>query len=129
MHACTTLCIKLSLIPNDQSKFEQLLRDHFCLRFCLSPVDWDLALGVNVKGFAFGIKHASLAMIKLRESSCSSLSSDEAAVLDLGHSIVNVSSISAFMAQPGFVPYSSTKAAINEMTRCCALDLGKHCIR
>lgn len=91
--------------------------------------DWDLALGVNVKGYAFGIKHASLQMIKQRESSCSNLTPEEAAVLDMGHAIVNVSSISAFMAQPGFVPYSSTKAAINEMTRCCALDLGKHCIR
>ncbi|KAL3142369.1 hypothetical protein ABBQ38_002706 [Trebouxia sp. C0009 RCD-2024] len=94
-----------------------------------TDADWDLALGVNVKGYAFGIKHASLQMIKQREHSCSNLSPDEAAVLDLGHAIVNVSSISAFMAQPGFVPYSSTKAAINEMTRCCALDLGKHCIR
>lgn len=91
--------------------------------------DWDLALGVNIKGYAFGIKHASLEMIKQRESRCSDLSPDESAVLDLGHAIVNVSSISAFMAQPCFVPYSSTKAAINEMTRCCALDLGKHCIR
>jgi len=75
--------------------------------------DWDLALAVNVKGYAFGIKHAS----------------DSEILADLGHAIVNVSSISAFMAQPGFVPYSSTKAAVNEMTRCCALDLGKHSIR
>ena len=96
---------------------------------CRLAADWDLALGVNIKGYAFGIKHASLEMIRQRQSRCSNLSPEETAVLDLGHAIVNVSSISAFMAQPGFVPYSSTKAAINGMTRCCALDLGKHCIR
>ena len=98
-------------------------------RGCVVDADWDLALGVNVKGYAFGIKHASLAMIKQREEACRTINPDEGAASDLGHAIVNVSSISAFMAQPGFVPYSSTKAAINEMTRCCALDLGKHSIR
>lgn len=95
----------------------------------VTDADWDLALGVNVKGYAFGIKHASLAMIKQREEACSTVNPDEGNPSDLGHAIVNVSSISAFMAQPGFVPYSSTKAAVNEMTRCCALDLGKHSIR
>ena len=101
---------------------------HTC-RVRVFDADWDLALGVNVKGYAFGIKHASLAMIKQREEACSTVNPDEGNASDLGHAIVNVSSISAFMAQPGFVPYSSTKAAVNEMTRCCALDLGKHSIR
>ncbi len=102
----------------------------YSCRICIALADWDLALGVNVKGYAFGIKHASLAMIKHRQA-CSKDASNAAVMemSDLGHSIVNVSSISAFMAQPGFVPYSSTKAAVNEMTRCCALDLGKHSIR
>jgi len=91
--------------------------------------DWDLALAVNVKGYAFGIKHASKAMIKQRQEAGNNRRPDSEILADLGHAIVNVSSISAFMAQPGFVPYSSTKAAVNEMTRCCALDLGKHSIR
>ena len=95
----------------------------------LFSADWDLALGVNVKGYAFGIKHASLAMIKYRQDHPDHPGSSHDIPSDLGHAIVNVSSISAFMAQPGFVPYSSTKAAVNEMTRCCALDLGKHSIR
>ena len=108
---------------------DRIAHTHVHLSISARSADWNLALGVNIKGYAFGIKHASLAMIKQKEARCSKLAPDETAVLDLGHSIVNVSSISAFMAQPGFVPYSSTKAAINEMTRCCALDLGKHCIR
>jgi len=87
-----------------------------------------LALAVNVKGYAFGIKHASIAMIKQRQEAGND-SRPHSEIADLGHAIVNVSSISAFMAQPAFVPYSTTKAAVNEMTRCCALDLGKHSIR
>jgi NAD(P)-dependent dehydrogenase (short-subunit alcohol dehydrogenase family) len=43
--------------------------------------------------------------------------------------IVNLSSISAFVAQPGFVTYSATKAAILQMTRNQALDLAPFGIR
>jgi NAD(P)-dependent dehydrogenase (short-subunit alcohol dehydrogenase family) len=42
---------------------------------------------------------------------------------------VNVSSISAHIAQPGLLTYNTTKAAISEMTRCLALDLAPHGIR
>lgn len=113
---------KLDIWVNNAAKFV------FGAATTASNADWDLALAVNVKGYAFGIKHASIAMIKQRQEAGneSRLDSESA---DLGHAIVNVSSISAFMAQPAFVPYSSTKAAVNEMTRCCALDLGKHSIR
>lgn len=54
-------------------------------------------------------------------SSSSSSSSNKA--------IVNISSISALMALPKFLPYSTAKAAVDELTRCCALDLGQHNIR
>jgi len=40
--------------------------------------------------------------------------------------IVNVGSISAFIAQPNFFAYSSTKAAIVQMTRNMAMDLGAY---
>lgn len=33
------------------------------------------------------------------------------------------------MAQPAFVPYSTTKGAVLQLTRCCALDLGQHGLR
>jgi NAD(P)-dependent dehydrogenase (short-subunit alcohol dehydrogenase family) len=42
---------------------------------------------------------------------------------------VNLSSISAFIAQPHFVTYSATKAAILQMTRNVALDLAPWGIR
>ena len=34
-----------------------------------------------------------------------------------GGAIVNISSISSQIAQPGFVPYSMTKGAVAQMTR------------
>ena len=53
----------------------------------LSPcADWDKCLGCNVKGYAFGMKHAARAMILHKKEG----------------SIINVASISAWIAQPGW---------------------------
>lgn len=97
----------------------------------LVDADWDKALGINVKGYAAGIKHASRAMLNYRQQVHSSESSsrDPKADSTPGQAIVNVSSISAFIAQPDFLPYSATKGAINQITKCCALDLGQYNIR
>src|SRR5262249_13925478 len=46
-----------------------------------------------------------------------------------GGAIVNLSSISAFIAQPLFVTYSATKAALLQMTRNMAMDLATFNIR
>lgn len=46
-----------------------------------------------------------------------------------GGAIVNVSSISAFIAQPGRWTYNSAKGAVNTLTKCMALDLAKWSIR
>jgi len=46
-----------------------------------------------------------------------------------GGAIVNLASISSFIAQPGFVTYNATKAAVANMTRCMALDLAPDNIR
>lgn len=43
--------------------------------------------------------------------------------------IVNLGSISSFIAQPEFVTYNATKAAIASMTKCLALDLAPENIR
>lgn len=74
--------------------------------------DWDCVLNTNVKGYSFAIKHAGKAM-GARKSGA----------------IVNIASTSAFVAQPGFVPYSTSKAAVVQLGRCCALDLAQHGIR
>ena len=44
-------------------------------------------------------------------------------------SIIQTSSMSGFIAQPEFVPYSTTKGAILQMTRNLSLDLGPFNIR
>lgn len=46
-----------------------------------------------------------------------------------GGAIVNVSSISAFIAQPGRWTYNSAKGAVNTLTKCMALDLSQYGIR
>lgn len=46
-----------------------------------------------------------------------------------GGAVVNVSSISGFVAQTSRWTYSSAKGAVNQLTRCAALDLAPHGIR
>ena len=46
-----------------------------------------------------------------------------------GGSIVNVASVSSFIAQPAFVPYNTSKGALLQLTRCLALDLAPDNIR
>jgi dihydroanticapsin dehydrogenase len=44
-------------------------------------------------------------------------------------SIIQMASMSGWIAQPNFVPYSTTKGAVVQMTRNLALDLGPFNIR
>jgi NAD(P)-dependent dehydrogenase (short-subunit alcohol dehydrogenase family) len=46
-----------------------------------------------------------------------------------GGAIVNLSSISAHIAQPDRWTYNAAKGAVNQLTRCMALDLSAHNIR
>ncbi|MBN1908094.1 MAG: SDR family oxidoreductase [Pirellulales bacterium] len=46
-----------------------------------------------------------------------------------GGAIVNLSSISAHIAQPDRWTYNAAKGAVNQLTRCMALDLAPHHIR
>lgn len=77
-----------------------------------TPEHWQKVLGVNVIGTALVAKHA-IPHIKKRGSG----------------SIVNLSSMSGFIAQPNFATYNSSKGAILTMTRCMALDLAPFNIR
>src|SRR5690606_17612449 len=77
-----------------------------------SPEDWQRSLSVNVVGTALCTRYAAEEMKKRG-----------------GGAIVNLSSISGFVAQPHFLTYSATKAAILQMTRNTALDLAPFNIR
>jgi NAD(P)-dependent dehydrogenase (short-subunit alcohol dehydrogenase family) len=74
--------------------------------------EWRRILDVNVIGAALVAKHV---VPELRRAG--------------GGAIINLGSISSFIAQPQFVTYNATKAAIATMTRCMALDLAPDGIR
>jgi len=74
--------------------------------------DWKRSLSVNIIGTAMCTKYAVEEMKKTGKGA-----------------IVNVASKCGLIAQPGFITYSSTKAAIIQMTRGLALDLAPFGIR
>jgi len=74
--------------------------------------DWQRSLGVNVIGTAMVTKYA---VEEIKKAG--------------GGAIVILGSISGFAAQPDFFAYSATKAALLQMTRNMAMDLGPHNIR
>src|SRR5947207_1226735 len=77
-----------------------------------TPAEWREILDVNVMGPALVAKHVVPEMRKAG-----------------GGAIVNLGSISSFIAQPQFVTYNATKAAVTGLTRCIALDLAPDNIR
>lgn len=85
----------------------------FIMRGVDATVDeWQRIWSVNVLGYALCAKHVVPHMRK-----------------NGGGAIVNISSISAAIAQPGYVTYNTTKGAVSAMTRCLALDLAPDRIR
>jgi dihydroanticapsin dehydrogenase len=77
-----------------------------------TPEDWQRILAVNVMGPALVAKHV---IPHMRAAGAGA--------------IVNIGSVSSFIAQKGMVTYNATKAAIAEMTRCMAFDLADDGIR
>jgi NAD(P)-dependent dehydrogenase (short-subunit alcohol dehydrogenase family) len=74
--------------------------------------DFDLTLAVNLKGTFFASQAAGHVMIR-QQRGC----------------IVNMSSQAGFVALPTESVYCMTKAAIVHLTKCLALEWGKHNIR
>jgi len=72
---------------------------------------WRFANDLNILGTALTIKHAGLAM-KQR-----------------GGSIVTISSVEGFKVAKYMAPYTVTKAAVEALTRCAALELAPFKIR
>ena len=79
--------------------------------FAATVEEWKQSLGTNIIGTAMVTKYAIEHLKKH------------------GGAIVNLGSISGFIAQPDFFAYSATKAALVQMTRNMAIDLGAHKIR
>jgi dihydroanticapsin dehydrogenase len=77
-----------------------------------TPEEWRQSLDVNVMGPALVAKHVVPAIRRAG-----------------GGAIVNLASISSFIAQPNFATYNTTKTAILGLTRCMAMDLAPDNIR
>ncbi|MBY6537212.1 SDR family oxidoreductase [Rhodococcus sp. BP-349] len=73
---------------------------------------FDKVISINARGSLLVIKYAAPAMIAAGAGA-----------------IVNVSSQAALAALPGHISYGSSKAALDNITRVAALELGKHGIR
>jgi NAD(P)-dependent dehydrogenase (short-subunit alcohol dehydrogenase family) len=77
-----------------------------------TTTDWERCLRVNVQGCSNMVQ------------ACAS------ALADSGHgTVVNISSTSGYIAQPGRWTYNTTKGAILSLTRCQALDLSPMGVR
>ena len=83
-----------------------------------TPMDTDIAvfdkvISVNARGALLVTKYASRSMIRLGK----------------GGAIVNVSSQASLVALRGHISYGSSKAALDNITRVSALELGRYGIR
>lgn len=83
-----------------------------------TPMETDIAvfdkvIAINARGALLVTKYASQSMVRLGQ----------------GGSIVNVSSQASLVALWGHISYGSSKAALDNITRVSALELGKYNIR
>lgn len=78
----------------------------------VTAADWQRVLAVNVIGPANCVK-ACLPEMRKRG----------------GGSVVNIASVSGFIAQPEFVPYNTSKGAMLQLSKCLAMDLARDKIR
>jgi|DewCreStandDraft_1066081.scaffolds.fasta_scaffold01100_5 NAD(P)-dependent dehydrogenase (short-subunit alcohol dehydrogenase family) len=78
----------------------------------LSEEDWDRTIAVTLKGPFLMAKYAIPEMIRAG-----------------GGSIINISSVNGFFANPAFPAYAAAKGGLNNLTRQLALDYGRFNIR
>ncbi len=74
---------------------------------------FDQVISINTRGSLLVIKYAARSLIRLAR----------------GGSIVNVSSQAGLVALPGHISYGSSKAALDNITRVSALELGQYNVR
>lgn len=88
---------------------------------------------VNVLGYSNFIKYSARLMAKNELSGTVYTNEQPAGTSTIDArcrgAIVNLTSVSSFIAQPEFIPYNASKGASLAITRCCALDFAKLKIR
>jgi NAD(P)-dependent dehydrogenase (short-subunit alcohol dehydrogenase family) len=95
--------------------------------------DMSKIMSVNVNGYISFTKYCARAMYK-NEPSGPTYENHQKRGSSTIHaksrgSIINLCSVSAFIAQPEFIPYNCSKGALLQLTRCSAMDLAKLQIR
>ena len=75
----------------------------------VNEADFDLTVDINLKGTFFACQAAGRQMIRQR-----------------GGRIINIGSQAGFVALPGEAIYCMTKAAISHLTKCLAVEWGRH---
>ncbi len=78
----------------------------------VTRADWDRVFGVNVIGYANMARDCLPAFRAVGQGA-----------------VVNIASVSSFIAQPGFIPYNASKGAVMQLTRCLAMDLAPDNVR
>lgn len=78
----------------------------------ITQADWDRVFGVNVVGYANMVRECLPAWRAAEHGA-----------------VVNIASVSSFIAQPGFIPYNVSKGAVMQLTRCLAMDLAPDNVR
>jgi NAD(P)-dependent dehydrogenase (short-subunit alcohol dehydrogenase family) len=78
----------------------------------VTEADWARVFGVNVIGYANTVREV---LPHFRAAG--------------GGVVVNIASVSSFIAQPAFVPYNASKGAVAQLTRCLAMDLAPDGVR
>lgn len=79
----------------------------------LDESEWEHVFATNAKGVFLGIKYGAAVMIKSGQ----------------GGSIINTASVAGVVGNPGYVAYSTSKAACLHLTRTAALELARSNIR
>jgi NAD(P)-dependent dehydrogenase (short-subunit alcohol dehydrogenase family) len=79
----------------------------------VTELEWDNVMAVNAKGVFFCSQAVAQHMVEKQQ----------------GGVIINISSISAFVATPNTSHYGASKGAVSMLTKHMALDLGPHQIR
>ena len=78
----------------------------------VTEADWAKVFGVNVIGYANCVREL---LPNFRDAGKGA--------------VVNIASVSSYIAQPEFIPYNSSKGAVAQLTRCLAMDLASDNIR
>ncbi len=78
----------------------------------VTDADWAKVFGVNVIGYANCVREV---LPTFRNAGRGA--------------VVNIASVSSYIAQPEFVPYNASKGAVAQLTRCLAMDLAADSIR